>query len=100
MARGPEKGHAATPADAHLRPAGPGAAGLVPAWRHGRVASAGSGAGREDLMYEIIIHLVFIVSALLLAWIEHVLAITDKITASFTGAAAHNEQQEPAGDHH
>ena len=36
--------------------------------------------GREDLMYEIIIHLVFILSALLLAWIEHVLAKIDLMT--------------------
>lgn len=39
-----------------------------------------AGGGREDLQYEIIIHLVFIISALLLAWIEQVLAKTDKIT--------------------
>ena len=41
---------------------------------------ARSDGGREDLKYEIIIHLVFIISALLLAWIEMVLASTDKIT--------------------
>jgi uncharacterized protein (TIGR00645 family) len=36
---------------------------------------------REDLMYEIIIHLVFIISALMLAWVEQVLALTDRTTA-------------------
>ena len=61
---------------------------------------AGNSAGREDLMYEIIIHLVFIISALLLAWIEQVLAITDKTTASFTGAAAHQANQEPTEEQH
>jgi uncharacterized protein (TIGR00645 family) len=35
--------------------------------------------GRDDLMYEIIIHLVFILSALLLAWIELVIAKVDKM---------------------
>lgn len=45
---------------------------------------AKSGGGRDDLRYEIIIHLVFIISALLLAWIEQVLAITDKITREST----------------
>ncbi len=35
----------------------------------------------EALRYEIIIHLVFIVSALLLAWVERVLAATSQITA-------------------
>jgi uncharacterized protein (TIGR00645 family) len=41
---------------------------------------SGSEGGREDLKYEIIIHLVFIISALLLAWIEQVLALTDRTT--------------------
>jgi uncharacterized protein (TIGR00645 family) len=45
---------------------------------------ARSDGGREDLKYEIIIHLVFIISALLLAWIEMVLANTDKVTRSMT----------------
>lgn len=43
---------------------------------------AASSSGREDLLYEIIIHLVFIISALLLAWVEMVLAQTEKITRS------------------
>jgi uncharacterized protein (TIGR00645 family) len=43
-------------------------------------SESSTGGGREDLKYEIIIHLVFIVSALLLAWIEQVLAMTDRIT--------------------
>jgi uncharacterized protein (TIGR00645 family) len=38
-----------------------------------------------DLKYEIIIHLVFIVSSLLLAWIEQVLARTEKITSEILG---------------
>ena len=41
---------------------------------HEEGAKAG---GRDDLKYEIIIHLVFIVSALLLAWIELLLAKID-----------------------
>lgn len=36
----------------------------------------------EALKYEIIIHLVFIVSALLLAWVEQVLAVTEKTVHS------------------
>lgn len=46
---------------------------------------AKSEGGREDLMYEIIIHLVFIISALLLAWIEQVLALTDRTTKQTLG---------------
>jgi uncharacterized protein (TIGR00645 family) len=42
---------------------------------------AGNSAGREDLKYEIIIHLVFIVSALMLAWVEQILAITERTTS-------------------
>jgi uncharacterized protein (TIGR00645 family) len=38
-------------------------------------------AGGQDLMYEIIIHLVFIISALMLAWVELTMASTEKITA-------------------
>ena len=38
-------------------------------------------AGGEDLIYEIIIHLVFIISALMLGWVEQILAITERTTA-------------------
>ena len=41
-----------------------------------------SEGGREDLKYEIIIHLVFIFSALLLAWVELILAKIDALTKS------------------
>lgn len=41
-----------------------------------------SEGGREDLKYEITIHLVFIVSALLLAWVELILAKIDELTKS------------------
>ncbi len=40
-----------------------------------------SKGGREDLMYEIVIHLVFIISALMLAWVEQILAITERTTS-------------------
>jgi uncharacterized protein (TIGR00645 family) len=43
-----------------------------------RQAKAGGG---EDLMYEIIIHLVFILSALMLAYVERILAATEKAAA-------------------
>jgi uncharacterized protein (TIGR00645 family) len=56
---------------------------------------ARSDGGREDLKYEIIIHLVFIVSALLLAWIEMVLAQTDKITRQ--AIASHHAGPPAAG---
>ena len=36
--------------------------------------------GTEDLKYEIIIHLVFILSAMMLGWVEQILAITDRTT--------------------
>jgi uncharacterized protein (TIGR00645 family) len=40
-----------------------------------------TGSGRsDDLMYEIIIHLVFILSAMMLGWVEQILAITDRTT--------------------
>jgi len=41
--------------------------------------------GQEDLMYEIIIHLVFIISALMLAWVEQILAATEKTSAEIIG---------------
>jgi uncharacterized protein (TIGR00645 family) len=44
-------------------------------------SEAGSKSGQMDLMYEIIIHLVFIVSALMLAWVEQILAITERTTS-------------------
>jgi uncharacterized protein (TIGR00645 family) len=44
-------------------------------------SQAGSKSGQMDLMYEIIIHLVFIVSALMLAWVEQILAITERTTS-------------------
>ncbi len=58
-----------------------------------------SEGGREDLKYEIIIHLVFILSALLLAWIEQVLAITDRTTKQTLsigdGHGGHSPKSEP-----
>lgn len=46
---------------------------------------AGKAGGATDLFYEIVIHLVFIISALLLAWVEKFLAATDKITREAFG---------------
>jgi uncharacterized protein (TIGR00645 family) len=50
----------------------------------------------EALKYEIIIHLVFIVSALMLAWVEQVLATTEKTVASIT----HNHLQHRKHEDH
>lgn len=47
---------------------------------------AKTGAGTKmELKYEIMIHMLFIVSALLLAWIENVLAATEKIANEILG---------------
>jgi uncharacterized protein (TIGR00645 family) len=42
---------------------------------------AGKSGGGDDLMYEIIIHLVFIISALMLAWVEQILIIMERTTS-------------------
>jgi len=55
---------------------------------------AGTAGGRDDLMYEIIIHLVFIISALLLAYVENVLAHTEKVTTSIVHSHIVNQEGE------
>ena len=55
----------------------------------------GDGRSTEELKYEIIIHLVFILSAIMLGWVEQILAITDKTTAQTLGIemqAGHYEE--------
>ena len=62
-----------------------------------------AGEGRsDDLMYEIIIHLVFILSAMMLGWVEQILAITDRTTAQTLGInqAAHNAGAPPPESDH
>jgi uncharacterized protein (TIGR00645 family) len=49
------------------------------------IQSTADSGNPGELMYEIIIHIVFIVSALLLAWVERVLAATERITAEIMG---------------
>lgn len=41
----------------------------------------GKSGGGNDLMYEIIIHLTFIISALMLAWVEQILVIMERTTS-------------------
>jgi uncharacterized protein (TIGR00645 family) len=53
------------------------------------IQTNGTYGKRDDLKYEIIIHIVFIVSSLLLAWIERVLASAEKITAEIIGHEPH-----------
>jgi uncharacterized protein (TIGR00645 family) len=53
------------------------------------IQSTADSGNPGELMYEIIIHVVFIVSALLLAWIERVLAATERITAEIIGHKSH-----------
>ena len=59
---------------------------------------AGKSGGREDLMYEIVIHLVFIVSALMLAWVEQILAVTERTTSQIV--KHHGIQIEDGGPGH
>jgi uncharacterized protein (TIGR00645 family) len=50
---------------------------------------AGRSGGSEDLLYEIIIHLTFIVSALMLAWVEKILAVTEKTVSEIVHPIEH-----------
>lgn len=49
------------------------------------IQAKAASSGKDDLMYEIIIHIVFIISSLLLAWVENVLAVTERITGEIIG---------------